>query len=129
MATLCYKENNLCCILNPKDDEFNFIQFIARGTPKNQLFLHELSTHNIHDNTSDVSDVEAVISWFADTLKIIYPDMPYKQGVVLKAANDYDLRSVFKALLSFFDTGIDDIYLEEVPYIGRAPVPIADWRT
>ena len=25
--------------LNPKDDEFNFIQFIAKGTSKNQLFL------------------------------------------------------------------------------------------
>ena len=102
--------------LNPRDDEFNFIQFIAKGTPKRQLFLHELSTHNIHDNTTNVSDVEAVLSWFADTLKIIYPDMPYKQGVVLKAADDDDLRSVFKALLSFFDTGIDDIYLEEVDF-------------
>lgn len=102
--------------LNPKDDEFKFLQFIAKATTPKQLFLHELFTHNIHDNTTDVSDVEAVLSWFTDTLKIIFPETPYKQGVVLKAADDEDLKLVINALLSFFDTGIDDVYLKDVEF-------------
>ncbi len=99
---------------NNKEEEKQFLQFFAKATPLKQLFLHEVYSRNIHDNVSDISDIEAIISWFSDSLKIIFPDTPYKQGVWLKAADDDGLRIVFKALLKYFDTGIDDIYLKEV---------------
>lgn len=102
--------------LNPVESEFQILQVTAKLTTPKQLFLHELSTKNFEDNVSDFSDIKAVISWFTNTLKIIFPETPYKQGVVLKAAGDEDLKSVFNALLSFFDTGIDDIYLQEVDF-------------
>ncbi len=101
---------------NTKEDEKQFLQFFAKATPINQLFLHEIYSRNIHDNVSDISDLEAVISWFSDSLKIIFPDTPYKQGVWLKAADDNGLKHVFKALLEYFGTGIDDIYLKEVEF-------------
>lgn len=101
---------------NTKENEKQFLQFFAKATPINQLFLHEIYSRNIHDNVSDISDLEAVISWFSDSLKIIFPETPYKQGVWLKAAGDNGLRDVFKKLLKYFGTGIDDIYLEEVEF-------------
>ncbi len=101
---------------NTKENEKQFLQFFAKATPINQLFLHEVYSRNIRNNVSNISDLEAVISWFSDSLKIIFPETPYKQGVWLKAAGDNGLRDVFKKLLKYFGTGIDDIYLEEVEF-------------
>lgn len=102
--------------LNPKDEEMQFLSFLAKATPQRQLFLHEVLSRNIHDNVSNIKDLDVVIDWFANSLKIIFPDTPYKQGVLLKAADDNDLKRGFGALLRYFNTGVDGVKLIEVQF-------------
>ena len=101
---------------NPKDEERQYLRFFAKSTPVKQLFLHEVSSRNIKDNVSDISDLVAVFSWFALKLKIIFPDTPYNQSVLLKTADDKDLNDAFRLLLKYFATGIDDVYLKNVEF-------------
>jgi AAA15 family ATPase/GTPase len=101
---------------NPKEEESQFLLFLARATPLKQLFLHEVLSRNIHENVSCVNDLDVVISWFANTLKIIFPDTPYKQGVLLKAVDDNDLKRGFGALLRYFNTGVSGVKLIEVQF-------------
>lgn len=102
--------------LNPKEEESQFLSFFAKATPQRQLFLHEVLTRNIKDNVSNIDDLDAVINWFSNSLKIIFPDTPYKQGVLLKAAGDHDLQRGFAALLRYFDTGVDSVKLIDVQF-------------
>ena len=102
--------------LNPKEEETQFLSFLAKATPQRQLFLHEVMSRNIHENVSNIKDLDSVIDWFVNTLKIIFPDTPYKQGVLLKAAGDNDLKRGFGALLRYFNTGVDGVKLIEVQF-------------
>lgn len=102
--------------LNPKEEESQFLSFLAKATPQRQLFLHEVMSRNIHENVSNIKDLDSVIDWFVNSLKIIFPDTPYKQGVLLKAADDNDLKRGFGALLRYFNTGVDSVKLIEVQF-------------
>ena len=102
--------------LNPKEEESQFLSFLAKATPQRQLFLHEVMSRNIHENVSNIEDLDIVINWFVNSLKIIFPDTPYKQGVLLKAADDDDLKRGFGALLRYFNTGVDGVKLIEVQF-------------
>lgn len=73
-------------------------------------------SRNIHENVSNIKDLDSVIEWFVNSLKIIFPDTPYKQGVLLKAVDDNDLKRGFGALLRYFNTGIDGVKLIEVQF-------------
>ena len=102
--------------LNPKEEESQFLSFLAKATPQRQLFLHEVMSRNIHENVSNIKDLDSVINWFVNSLKIIFPDTPYKQGVLLKAADDNELKRGFGALLRYFNTGVDGVKLIEVQF-------------
>lgn len=101
---------------NPKEEESQFLSFFAKATPQRQLFLHEVLSRNIRDNVSDINDLESVINWFANSLKVIFPDTPYKQGVLLEAVDDNDLKRGFGALLRYFNTGVDGVKLIDVQF-------------
>lgn len=102
--------------LNPKEEESQFLSFLAKATPQRQLFLHEVMSRNIHENVSNIKDLDSVINWFVNSLKITFPDTPYKQGVLLKAADDNELKRGFGALLRYFNTGVDGVKLIEVQF-------------
>lgn len=102
--------------LNPKEEERQFISFFAKATPQHQLFLHEVISRNLRDNVSNIDDLWEVIKWFIDALKVLFPDTPYKQGGMLKAVNDEQLKEGFGELLRFFDTGIQSIDLIDVDF-------------
>lgn len=108
---------------NKKEESQQFITFIAKATPRNQLFIHEAFTRNMAQNIDDFSDIHAVVDWFANTLKIILPDETYKMGFTLKAAGSDDLKGVYSKLLKFFDTGIESIDLERVDF-DKLPLPL-----
>lgn len=101
---------------NPKEEESQFLSFFAKATPQRQLFLHEVLSRNIRDNVSNINDLESVINWFANSLKVIFPDTPYKQGVLLEAVDDNDLKRGFGALLRYFNTGVDEVKLIDVQF-------------
>lgn len=102
--------------LNIKEEERQFLLFFAKATPSHQLFLHEVISRNLCDNVSNTKDLDSIKDWFIDTLKVIFPDTPYKQGGMLKAANDEQLKKCFGELLGYFDTGIKGIGLKDVEF-------------
>lgn len=102
--------------LNSKDNERQFLTFFSKATPPRQLFLHEVISRNLSDNVSHIEDLQAIVNWFIDTLKVLFPDTPYKQGGMLKAASDDELKDGFGELLRYFDTGIEGIDLKDVDF-------------
>ena len=102
--------------LNRKEEEKQFLTFFAKATPPRQLFLHEVISRNLKDNVTNIEDLWNVTKWFADTLKILFPDTSYKQGGMLKAASDEQIKKEFEELLRYFDTGIEGIDLIEVDF-------------
>lgn len=58
---------------NDKKEEKQFIEFTAKGTPRNQLFLTQIRNTNVIDNVTDISDLLNIIDWFQNVLTVIYP--------------------------------------------------------
>lgn len=98
---------------NPKPDDGQFIRFVAKGTPDNQLFLREIVVRRGKENTKDVSDLYNVFGWFLNTLKVISPETKYKQGIKSEISNDEDLHRFYEELLRYFGTGVDGVCLED----------------
>lgn len=97
-----------------KQEEKQFVTFLCKATPKNQLFLHEVLVRNVKENVSDITDLENVINWFTTTLNVIFPQDKYKSGIKLIACNNEQLKKYYTALLRYFDTGVKTICLQKV---------------
>lgn len=102
--------------LNPKEKEQRYLDYFINDIPRRQLFLHEVISRNLSANVSNIEDLLAVKDWFIDTLKVLFPGTQYKQGGMLKAVNDDDLKEGFEWLLRYFDTGIEGIDLKDVEF-------------
>lgn len=100
--------------LQKSPEEKQFIQFLCKATPKNQLFLHEVMTRNVRSNVSDMTDLDNVLNWFLRTLTVIFPRDKYKSGIKLMAADNDLLKTYYTELLRYFDTGVDTISLQSV---------------
>lgn len=96
------------------EDEKQFLRFIAKGTPNNQLFLTEIRNRKVKENVSEIDDLLNVIDWFQNSLKVIFPDDKYDEGLKFELKQDEHLLTTFEQLLSYFDTGIDGVCLEKI---------------
>jgi AAA15 family ATPase/GTPase len=99
---------------NKKEEHQQFLKFIAKGTPNNQLFLTEIRTRKVKDNVNDITDLINVINWFQRSLKVIFPDDKYNEGVKFELQDDSKIQMTFKELLDYFDTGINGVCLEKI---------------
>ena len=117
------KEFNLDTILskNKKIEEKQFLEFTAKGTQKNQLFLSEIRTRKVKENVSNIDDLINVIDWFQNALTVIYPNSK-NVGKKFELLEDTDLNKVFTEMLGYFDTGIDGIVFKEVD-IEKIDIP------
>jgi hypothetical protein len=100
---------------NKTSEEQQFLEFTAKGTPRNQLFLTQIRNTNVSDNVSNISDILNVIDWFQNSLTVIYPgtkDISKK----FELHKDTNLQQVFNEMLDYFDTGIDGIEFKEVDF-------------
>lgn len=97
-----------------KNDEKLFLQFIAKGTPNNQLFLNEIRTRRVKENVSKIDDILSILDWFQNSLKVIFPDDKYNEGLKFELKQDEELLTTFEEFLSYFDTGIDGVCLEKI---------------
>lgn len=100
--------------LQKNQEEQQFMQFLSKATPKNQLFLHEVMTRNVKGNVSNTADLDNVLNWFLTTLTVIFPRDKYKSGIKLMAADNEQLKKYYTELLRYFDTGIKTICLQSV---------------
>jgi AAA15 family ATPase/GTPase len=101
---------------NKEQEQQQFLTFIAKGTPNNQLFLTEIKNRRVKDNVTDINDLLNVIDWFQNTLKVIFPEDKYKEGIKYEIKDDEKLQYIFEELLNYFDTGISGIKLEPVDF-------------
>jgi AAA15 family ATPase/GTPase len=87
-------------------EDSQFLEFVARATLPNQLFLTKADDNN-------VAKVAPVIHWFRDVLTIISADAPHRalEGTILSSV---ELKSFMQRLLRAADTGIDAIEFEIV---------------
>lgn len=103
---------------NKKDDQKQFLQFIAKSTPNNRLFLTEIRTRKVKDNVSDINDLLNVIDWFLNSLKVVFPEDKYNAGIRSEIKDDSKIQVVFEELLNYFDTGINGICFKEADIKG-----------
>jgi len=85
---------------NGKIDQ-DFLNFVAKGTRPNQLFL----TESIERNVNQFKDV---YYWFDNVLRVVFPESTYSVRGMLPGEDD-DMRSAVVQYLRRFDTGISDI--------------------
>ena len=84
-----------------KNDD-KFLDFVARGTRINQLFLNEIIGREI-----DI--FKPVYLWFIDSLTLVFPESRYKIF-----EQNVEEKELFSQYLSKFNTGICDIVLKPV---------------
>ncbi len=100
---------------NSKKDEKQFIEFTAKGTPRNQLFLTQIRNTNITDNVTDISDILNVIDWFQNALTVIHPSSK-NVSKKFELLGDTNLQDLFTEMLDYFDTGIDGIDFKNLDF-------------
>jgi len=101
---------------NKKAEEKQFLKFIAKGTPNNQLFLNEVRTRKVKENVTKIEDLLNVIDWFQNSLKVIFPDDKYNEGLKFELKEDESLLTTFEEFLKYFDTGINGVCLEKIDF-------------
>lgn len=106
---------------NKNTEEKQFLEFTAKGTQRNQLFLSEIRTRKVKENVSDISDLINVIDWFQNALTVIYPNSK-NVGKKFELLENTDLNQLFTEMLGYFDTGIDGIEFKEVD-IEKIDIP------
>src|SRR5690606_7541483 len=97
-------------------EEKQFLRFTAKGTPNNQLFLNEIRTRKVKENVSKIEDILNVIDWFQNSLKVIFPDDKYNEGLKFELNQDEELLTTFEQFLKYFDTGINGVCLEKIDF-------------
>ncbi len=100
--------------LNSDEEDKQFIRFIAKSTPDNQLLLTEIKNRKVKDNVRNIDDILNVIDWFANSLITIFPDDKYKVGTRFYIQKKSNLLEIFSGLLDYFDTGIDSVAIKKI---------------
>ncbi len=98
---------------NQLKSEQQFLEFIAKGTPRNQLFLTHIRNTNVSDNISNFTDLYNVIDWFQNALSVMYPNSK-NLGKTFEILKDENLKQIFDVFLDYCDTGIDGIEFESI---------------
>ncbi len=80
---------------NKIEEQKQFLRFVAKGTPNNQLFLTEINTRKVKENVSNINDLLNALDWFQNSLKVIFPEDKYNEGV------KYELQENSKLLYDF----------------------------
>ena len=92
------------------DEEKQFLQFIAKGTLPNRLFLSECKERNVRNHVKGASALFEVLDWFDVILTVILPNSICADlGVTMERTKKF--QENLTAILRAFDTGIVGIDL------------------
>lgn len=95
-----------------KDREF--LEFVARGTRSNQLFLTESLDR-------DVAYFEEVYNWFDNALVIVFPDT--RRAELEIELTDHEFKDALQETLQIFDTGISGIEMSDSDFEEDPRIP------
>lgn len=108
--------------LRAEQEDPQFLEFVARGTPSNQLFLYEAMTRNVVSEPLD-----RVFHWFDETLRIISPSSEFTKIAEL-ADSSHDFRRFLVEVMAWADTGVHDITVQR-RRIDRRLLPGLDFAS
>jgi AAA15 family ATPase/GTPase len=92
-----------------------FLDFTAKGTPDNRLFLNECKERNVNKELSYLNAIADVTHWFENNLIIMFPNSKYT-GLEMDIQNNKKTNDIFSKLLNSFDTGISELKLQKVNF-------------
>lgn len=95
------------------DKDQQFIDFTAKGTPTNRLFINECKERNVLKELDYLEGVKDISTWFEHSLNIIFPNSKYT-GLEMEMQKDKKSNDVFSRILNSFDTGVEKLSLKEV---------------
>ena len=98
---------------NEKDELY--LEFTAKGTPENRLFLKECNERNINTELVYLQGIIDVNNWFENKLTIVFPHSKYS-GLEMDIQKNKKTSEIFSKILNSFDTGISKLSLLEVDY-------------
>jgi len=98
---------------NKKEEEKQFLKFIAKSTRDDQLLLTEMVTREVKNNVSNIDDILNVYDWFASQLTVVFPNAIYKEVTKSDLPNNDDVKKQYEELLRYFGTGINGVNFEE----------------
>jgi uncharacterized protein len=93
-------------VIVAEQDDPKFVEYVARGTPENQLFLHEATLRNVESQS-----IDDVFQWFDGHLKVIKPSTEFTQLVEL-ADSDPEFREFLLRAVVWADTGIKQLTVD-----------------
>ena len=96
------------------EEDKQFVKFIAKGTPDNQLLLSEFVFRKVDGNIDDIKDIRSVFNWFLNTLKVIFPNTRYNEGIKSEISDNEKLHEMYEELLKYFGTGISGVSLKSI---------------
>jgi AAA15 family ATPase/GTPase len=109
-----YDRNGEKISFNTSFEDQQFLNFVSKGTRKNQLFL----TNSISQN---VENFRNIYDWFRDKLELIAPDARF--GPFERFLDESGmLYNKMNAIMPKLDTGISCIECEEIPF-ENIPLP------
>jgi AAA15 family ATPase/GTPase len=94
-------------------EEKQFLQFTAKGTLSNRLFLTECRERNVQSNVGSATVLFDVLGWFANVLTVIFPE--YSRWGFDVSVEGNEFMENLTRLLRAFDTGIEAVSLKEYP--------------
>ena len=89
--------------LKLEEKEFEFLTFLAKGTPKDKTFLYEY----IKRNGKGIDAIQEVHDWFM-RMQVIFPNSR-NRDIAVRVLQDQDFKKAAKALLNLFGTGVSDL--------------------
>lgn len=92
-----------------------FLNFTAKGTPENRLFLNECSERNVISEMGYIESIVNVLKWFEDHLNIVFPKSKY-YGLEMNMQNSSETGEIFSKILKSFDTGINELKLIKIDF-------------
>jgi predicted ATPase len=92
-------------------DEKAFLEFTARGTLPNRLFLSECRERNVRENVPAAEAIVNMLQWVEYGLIVALPD-GLSQNIASRVYSDESFKQQLTKYLRCFDTGLEEIGVE-----------------
>jgi AAA15 family ATPase/GTPase len=93
-------------------EERQFLEFTAKGTRSNRLFLAECRERNVQPNVPSAAALFDVLHWFERVLTVIFPDYT-SAALEIAISRDSAFNDKLGGVLRSFDTGIQAVELQQ----------------